>query len=382
MTGRRHEKPLRRVNPSGEVVWVARYTGRDRKRRSAGTFELKREAQAAIDVAYDVEFGDGPVARDKRTVGAYAETWTRQHPRSDRTDKTNEVRLRAVLDVRVGGRRLRDWPMREVAEAEIVELLDHMLRVQGRAAEGARGVLRTLSAMWQDAIVERVATRHPVKGIRVRAADPRVRKPPRRIRVWSWEQMREFSAALPMPGMGRAMSDCGLRLGEMLALERSDVMAGGCGDPGCELAGVAHVHVRRTAHEGRVEAGTKTTRGRPEDGRVVPLGPGLLAVLAAMPPRLDSKRLFPSPRGGPWHERNFYRDVWALGRVAVPAMAAATPHEFRHSFVTHMRAAGVDPADLAAWTGHTVLTATTVYTHSTGASLPEFLAGLPREGTG
>jgi hypothetical protein len=39
---RRRETPLKRTNPSGKDVWVARYTGPDGKRRSAGTYCRKR----------------------------------------------------------------------------------------------------------------------------------------------------------------------------------------------------------------------------------------------------------------------------------------------------------------------------------------------------
>ncbi len=39
-------------------------------------------------------------------------------------------------------------------------------------------------------------------------------------------------------------------------------------------------------------------------------------------------------------------------------------HELRHSWVTHLRAAGVDPADLAAASGHSVETATKRYVHA------------------
>jgi hypothetical protein len=42
------------------------------------------------------------------------------------------------------------------------------------------------------------------------------------------------------------------------------------------------------------------------------------------------------------------------------------PHDFRHSWVTHLRAAGIDPADLAVLAGHTVETATARYTHALG----------------
>jgi integrase len=41
-----------------------------------------------------------------------------------------------------------------------------------------------------------------------------------------------------------------------------------------------------------------------------------------------------------------------------------TPHDFRHSWVTHLRAAGIDPADLADVGGHSLETATSHYTHA------------------
>ena len=150
MASRRHETPRRRVNPGGDVVWVARYTGRDGKRRSAGTRPLKREAQDLIDAAYAVEYsGSSAVPRERRTVAQYAETWTRLHPRSERTNQAYDSRLRAVLDVRVGDRPLGRWQMRDVERAEISELVDVMLCQQKRSASGARAVIRVLCAMWR-----------------------------------------------------------------------------------------------------------------------------------------------------------------------------------------------------------------------------------------
>jgi hypothetical protein len=53
-SAKRREQPLPRTNPSGEKVWVARYTDPHiGKRRSAGTYKRKRDAQDAIDRAYD-----------------------------------------------------------------------------------------------------------------------------------------------------------------------------------------------------------------------------------------------------------------------------------------------------------------------------------------
>lgn len=64
-----------------------------------------------------------------------------------------------------------------------------------------------------------------------------------------------------------------------------------------------------------------------------------------------------------WRERNFYRDIWK------PAQEASgldiRPHECRHSYVTHLRAAGINDADLA---GHRVETMLACYTHAVRGS--------------
>jgi integrase len=44
------------------------------------------------------------------------------------------------------------------------------------------------------------------------------------------------------------------------------------------------------------------------------------------------------------------------------------PHECRHSYVTHLRAAGINDADLAEIAGHRVETMLAQYTHAVGSS--------------
>jgi hypothetical protein len=193
---RRRESPVRRRNPSGELVWVARYTGRDGKRHIAkpswngakGTFSRKREAQQAIDEAYGLS--DRP-----DTVGAYLAIWTDRHPRSERTNATNEHRIGRVLDVEIEGIALRDWPLRELRRRHALALVDHMLTIQHRATTGAVGILRSLSAMAEDAITDEVADVNPFKGVRIRANDPRATTKPRPIRVFSFEEMHRFAKA-------------------------------------------------------------------------------------------------------------------------------------------------------------------------------------------
>jgi len=173
----RREAPTKRRNPSGEIVWVARYTGRDGKRQVArprwnkgkGTFALKREAQQAIDEAYGLS--DRP-----DTLGEYFATWSTHHPRSERTNETNEHRISRVLEVEVEGIPLKQWPMRELRRRHALALVDHMLRVQGRATTGVVGILRSLSAMAEDAITDEVADLNPFKAF---GSEPTIREPRR-----------------------------------------------------------------------------------------------------------------------------------------------------------------------------------------------------------
>ena len=96
-----------------------------------------------------------------------------------------------------------------------------MLREQKRAAKGAQGIHRVLSAMWHHAIEDDRADFNPFMGVKVRHDDARVQKSPRRIRVWSWQEMHSFARPAgkwaPMVGV---VSDCWLRAGEVFPLER------------------------------------------------------------------------------------------------------------------------------------------------------------------
>ena len=354
---RRREAPTKRRNPSGGLVWVARYTGRDGKRHIAkpawnggkGTFDLKREAQRAIDEAYGLS--DRP-----DTLGEYFATWTTRHPRSERTNATNEHRISRVLEVKVEGLPLKQWPLRELRRRHALALVDHMLRVQGRATTGVVGILRSLSAMAEDAITDEVCDLNPFKGVRIRANDPRARKKPRPIRVFSFEEMHSFAkAAGRYEAMVRVFTDTGMRLGEVLPLRREDFD----GDT---------LQVRRTAHEGVILEGTKTDHGEPDAGRVVPVPATLTWMLEAQIQinGEDCELLFTTPTGRLWRERTFYRDLWKPTREA--SGLDIRPHECRHSYVTHLRAAGVNDADLAEIAGHRVETMLARYTHALGES--------------
>jgi len=365
---KRREAPIRRVNPSGKTVWVARYTDRNGRRRSAGTYALKRDAQDAIDAAYNA-----PVSRD--TVGEYARDWTERYPRSERTDRTNNGRLAQVLDLDIEGRTFRNWPLAQLRRRHALELVDRMLRQQGRATTGATNIVRTLSAMAEDAITDEIIDVNPFKGVRVRRGDPRAQKRPRKPRVLSWEQMHAFAAAastrsrvrgqvttvpaLEYEPMLRMLGDCGLRIGELFALRRElqDLQAG-------------VFRVKGSAWQGKV---VESSEEKQHD-RIGPIPPGCLQRLRTMPRRIDSPWLFPTRRGQLWQVNNFYRDVWNPTKEA--AGIDATPHDFRHSWVSNLSAAGIDVADLADIAGHSVEVAQSRYRHALQRSFDQVRSAI------
>lgn len=374
------QTPYKRTYPDGRVVWISRYQGADGRRRYAkprwndgrSTFERKGDAQRAIDEALLEQ--RGARTEEPQRVGEYFPGWLDRHPRSARTNKTYADRIGYVLDVQIEGRPLSEWLFDELRRRQVLTLVDHMLRVEGRAIAGVRDILGAYSAMAEDAIGDDAAAVNAFIGLRLRGNDPRIRKPSKKVRVWSFEQMRAFAAggrpevraATPRPPdprtRGRHKSKhrfysphdfeallltpglTGLRLGEFLALRHDDYAEG-------------LLSFRFSAHEGELVESSEQKNHE----RQVPVPPSLARLLDVLPQCEDTDLLFPTPRGKLWRERNFYRDVW------VPAQLATgldpTPHEFRHSYVTHLHAAGIDAADLARVAGHTVETMISVYTH-------------------
>lgn len=370
----RRETPTRRANGT----WLARWTDRQGKRRYGwmkphgipGTYKLKREAQAAIDRCHEID-NEGAARPD--TVGAYAATWLKNHPRSKVTNKTNTYRLNAVLGVELEGSPLRDWPFDQLRRRHVNLLIGHLLG-EGRARTGVVNVLGVLSAMAENAIDDEVAVANPFKGVKVRANDPRIQRGRTPVRVFEWSQMHAFARACARGEGGsralrewrlvyaepmiRCLSDLGLRAGELLALERGDL----------DLK-EGTLRVENVVALGEVLEGTKTDHGQEDAGRTVPVPPALCGMLAAMLLRArpdGSGLLFPNPHGGVWNYQSWWAQVWEPGR-AVAGMDIR-PHEMRHSWVSLIRAAGVDAADAADAAGHTEQTATARYSHSLGRS--------------
>jgi integrase/recombinase XerC len=116
-------------------------------------------------------------------------------------------------------------------------------------------------------------------------------------------------------------------------------------------------------------------RGKGGKERVVPVLPAAraavdrYAALAPFAPVADEP-LFRGVRGGPLSPR-LIQKAMETARLALGLPASATPHALRHSFATHLLAAGGDLRSIQDLLGHASLSTTQAYTAVDASRLME-----------
>lgn len=368
-----YRKPVRRVTKKRrkdgseyEVVrWVARHPTPDGRTRSAGTFDSRSEAAQAIRDAMDKAWGPADAAAPARsaTVRDYVPRWFEDHPRSERSMKVYRSRLKSALEIVVDGKPVGDWDLREL-ERRQANLVIGKLYEQGREPGGVKTIVRTLQTLTADSIDDGYCGINPWLGIRISKTDTRAKRLAAKPRKWTFKQLHDWAAKAPGPvphAMLRVLIDCGLRAGELCGLERQHWIK--TGEHYIDVDGNqvqansgSMLLVRQTAWEGKILPSTDEKN----HDRDVPLTPTAERLLQAMPVQLRGKWLFTTQKGHMWRERNFWRRV--LEPTAERAGIDPTPREIRRSFVSNLRAEGIDPADVADVSGHTVETAMRSYT--------------------
>jgi integrase len=256
---------------------------------------------------------------------------------------------------------MKDWPMHELRRRHTLALVDHILTNEGRATTGAVGILRSLSAMAEDAITDEVCDLTPSRAsafeltIQGRRRSPvQSASSPSRKCTASRKQRaatRQWSASSRLrskAGGGAAAAPRRLR--------RRDAPSSPHRPRGPDSRGHQDRPRRARRRPHRSGAGDSRPDARSSD----PVNGE------------DCELLFTTPRGRLWRERTFYRDLWK------PAQEVSgldiRPHECRHSYVTHLRAKGVNDANLAKIVGHRLETMLARYTHSTGGSFRDICA--------
>jgi len=167
------------------------------------------------------------------------------------------------------------------------------------------------------------------------------------------------------------MYHCGLRVGEAVAIEVTDIH-------GREQQ--PRLHIRN---------------GKGGKDRFVPIAAAMVQELRPWwLTHQNPKFLFPSPGRG-WADRTLslsqsmgkstapmsvssVQMAFRLARAASAINSAATTHTLRHSYATHMLEEGVSLRQISQYLGHESLDTTVIYTHLTAISEARTQAALAK----
>jgi integrase len=306
----------------------------DGKRPQKTGFATKTDARRWFDENVAPRLGRrGPSA--ELTFEAFCELYLERHDGSERTVQTQRERLAPAR------KQFGSWPLRDLeGAADDVARWRSRLPTDSARFRHTRALRECLAA----AVRWRYLQRNP-------AVDAGRNPEPLADELHPFKRTEVDALAAELGSVYGPLAifaaETGLRTNEWAAIERRDIDRTGRRPA---------VVVQRRVSDGKVTPYPKTGRRR------VPLTARALAAVEALPPRLDTKLLFPAPMGGyigldAWRTREWY-----------PALAAAGieqrgPYHLRHTFATEALAAGVSIFQLARVMGASVKTIDKHYGH-------------------
>lgn len=326
----------------GQVVkrdggWGVRYRDENGNRRRQGGFGTKTEARewmnGKAEEVLALRRGDPVLVRRRQmpTLGELVDEYLGQHNAEQNTLRTLKARLRyATEGPKLDGQG--GWKDLRADRLTVTEIGAWRRKLPERSAWAVTKALRQ---------VLHYAVRAKVLDENVACLVPNPE--PKRREVPAFGSLAELEAVAAELAPERAalpvfVGLTGLRPEEWLALERGDVD---------RKAGV--VHVRRVYTDGQAKLYGKQTRSL----RAVPLPLRAAQALDGLPPRLDSRLLFPGGRGGPLNLNEWRADEWTPAVRAV-GLEHRSPYALRHTYATFAIAAGVSLFELARFMGTSV----------------------------
>ncbi len=312
----------------GSGRWGLRYYDARGLRRRKSPFRSKSAALAHYRDVIEPQLRGEPIAKPDIGFSEFVALYLDRHGA--------DVRPRTIATLT---ERLRNAQHRfgDVTLFELERMADEIAAWHARQPDGIRyGRCQALRQTLEAAVRRGYMASNPAK------LAGRNRQPaPRSIRAFTRRELDAISAELsvryaPLPTFVAAT---GLRPEEWQALERRDID---------RMAGV--LSVRRTVSAGAVVELGKTSRSR----RQVPLSPRAVAALDALPARLDTPLLFPSPEGVLLHLDNFRHREWSPAVVAAGVRKPARIYDLRSTFASNALAAGITVFELARVMGTSV----------------------------
>lgn len=312
----------------GPNRWGLRYYDAAGARRRKSPFPSKSAALSHYRDVIEPELRGEPAPAPELTLAELVDIYLERHAAGvrQRTIWTLRVRLRYAVAA------FGDVPL-----WDLERMSGEIAAWQAKLPERSRyGLVQALRQALEAACRWGYMRRNPAK-IAGRNRQPA----PRAVRAFTPVEVGAIAAELsamyrPLPAFAGAT---GLRPEEWAALERGDV------DRSAMI-----VTVGRTVSSGEVVELGKTARSR----RQVPLTARAREALDELPPRLDTRLLFPATRGGLMNLDNFRRREWAPGIEASGVRRPARIYDLRSTFASNALAAGVSVFELARVMGTSV----------------------------
>jgi integrase len=312
----------------GPNRWGLRYYDADGKRQRKSPFPSRSAALTHFREVVEPQLRGEPVPLPELTLAEFVPLYLERHAAGVRPRTVDALRWRLGVATEAFG----EIPLRDL-ERMSGEIASWRAKLPERSRFAITAALRQAlgAAVRWEYMRENPATQ----------AGRNPQPAPRPVRAFTGEEIGGIAAELspryqPLPAFAAAT---GLRPEEWQALERRDL------DRRERL-----LNVRRTVSSGEVVDLGKTAGSR----RQVPLSRRALEALDALPARLDTPLLFPSPSGGLLNLDNFRRRQWALAIEASRVARPARIYDLRSTFASHALAAGVSVFQLARIMGTSV----------------------------
>ncbi len=336
-----------------QVRW--RVNGRMRSQSFTRMIDARRFANA---VETDLERGDYIDPRaGTATLGEYADRWLAlRHDRARSTLDRDRSYLASMILPAFGQR-----AVGAITETDVEAWIAHLDRAPATKALALRITRSILDLARRDKAIRS----NPAADVK----PPTVKRRAAVGRALSDDELAKLLHAAEVVDPDTAcmvwlMARCGLRVGEILALRRSDV------DPEGGVLTVSRSLSRRE--------GARPLKGRTDEAesRTVPIPAD---AEQRMRQHLDSQAVltidgtvFTTSTGRPWRYDNWRTRRW-VPTVEAANIGSVRPHDLRHTAATRLFL--VDrwtPAEVQAFLGHADPRVTlAIYTHVTGGGLPK-----------
>jgi integrase len=302
----------------------------DGARKSKSGFATKSEARTWFRETVEPALRGEAPAKPDLTFAAFVALYLDRH--------AGDVRPRTITTLRVrlayAEKRFGDTPLRDLER-----MVDEISSWRARQSDGMR---YPLTGALRQCLGAAVRWGYMSQNPAVLAGKNR-QPAPRTIRVFSVAEVDAIGVELSVQYQSLPMfaAASGLRPEEWMALERRDVD---------RSSGV--LNVRRTVSSGEVVELGKTARSR----RQVPLSTRAVAALDALPARLDTPLLWPSPTGGLLDIDNFRFREWSPAVDAAGVVRPARIYDLRSTFASNALApsSGISVFELARVMGTSV----------------------------